>query len=150
MLYIKIPKGMFFKQVEDENFKPIKDILIDDSGKTINLQEVVQEVLRDRRSYEANKIKTEGLIILFKPLQIMDDSYLLYEPNRNGKFPTIKPVALGSEYKSGKENSANSTRYGEFWHQKIPMSAEKRQEVLEAQAEQRENRRKSGDCPNTN
>jgi hypothetical protein len=147
MLYIKIPNGMHFSQITDKEANHTQDILIDDSGNKIDLQEMVKDFLRDPKAYEAKKPSPEKLTILFKPPIPMDDSYLLYEPNRNGKLPTIQPVKLGSEHK---QSSAVSTRYGEFWHQKVPMSAEKRQEVLKAQDEQRQNRRKSGDSPNTN
>ena len=141
---------MRFEQLKDENAKPTKDILTDDSGNMIKLQDIVQDVLRDRNAYEANKINTNGLIILFKPPLNIDDSYLLYEPNRNASLPTLQPVALGNEYQSHKKIPAEKTQYGQFWHQLVPMSAADRQEVLDKQAEQRANRRKSGDSPNTN
>lgn len=149
-IYIKIPKGFKFQQTKDENDNPIKDIIIDASGKQIILQDIVKEVLRDRNLYNAGKINTDGLRFFFKPPLKLDDSYLQYVPNKNGKLPTCKPVLLGDGVDLNISRPERATYHGVFWHQQLPLSESKREKVLSAQAAQKYNRQKIGDCPSTN
>lgn len=151
MIYIAIPTGMkhSVENITIENVKTPRDLLICESGKRpdIDLQQIVKNALQHRR--KSNDLYTEnGVTIYYKRPPYDANTYLKYEPQNNGKYPATKcELVCGQKQKPYNPATQTSHAASSFWYQHLPMSSERRKEIVEKQREQRDNRRHDGDSP---
>lgn len=149
MIYISIPSNMIFQQLDISD--EIIDCFVDkdDDTRIIKLQHILKELLRVNKRY--CKVIEQGTFTVFLKNPPYDEMiYLAYVPNQNAKLPTSTDPYLVSGIQANKFRPQNQTRYGQFWSSYIPLSYEREQEIIERRKEQKENRLKIGDNPNTN
>lgn len=149
MIYITLPTNMIFQKLNlrDEAIDCLVDK--DDDTRIIRLQPIIKEVLKENTHHP--KVIDRGDFIIFLKTPPYDETlYLAYTPNRNGKFPTEKEPYLISGIKANNFRPQNKTRYGEFWNNYASLSKKQEQELLVQRQEQKDNRTKTGDSPNTN
>lgn len=142
MIYLSIPYGMVFKKVVLNGIET--DCFVDPLQvmNKIPLQELVKNVLRTN-SGRKREIPLAEFTIYTRYPPNEDRLFLAYEPNQNGKLPS-----LNYELVNGREKQR--IVYGHCssaWFLLVPLSSSRRQEVEEARDEQRANRRHYGDSP---
>lgn len=148
MIFLKIPNNLIFeRQAIGEE---IQDILIEHETKQIkwNIQELVKKVLQHNKRHEQTiHLKEENIIVYLKRPPADESMYLAYQPNRNGKYPSLEEPKFvkGSTYKV--HNPATQSSHGSFWYHFIPLSSDKKESIQQQQQERKLNRRHSGDCP---
>ena len=148
MIYISLPHGWEFTQ--KEILGTIKDVFVKtDSDKVIIIQDLIKEELRSRKKHTAfavvNNEATNHLDIMFyysEPPE-MAERFLKYVPCSNGKEPTAEETKILTHSSSPR---SSPIPFG-LWFQNRPLSAKRRAEVESDAAEQRENRRHSGNSP---
>lgn len=148
MIYILSPSsGTYELETKNVNGEE-KDMLVDKDQKApdIPLQDLVKEALQHRKDRAPSFQKDETTIYYKKP-PYDDNKYLKYIPQNNGKYPTQSKAIWLSGKKANGINSSSHTRYGQFWHDNIPLSAEKKKKIIEKKKEQRLNRRHEGNSP---
>ena len=108
----------------------------------INLQEIVKEALQHAKN---RVVEIKGLTIYLDkpPFNLGETLFLQYQPEKNGKEPTktMPTLIKGVNTQSPKLK----TKYGDFWFQGLPLTKEQLAEIDKQRAEQRANRRHTGD-----
>lgn len=144
MIYLQIPDNM---KLDNKNGK---DILVSLENLTdeIPLQDMVKTFLRN--PYDVRTLAEKHRITFYKklPIQTVPGAILCYQPKRNGVEPSEACWITTFNQISRKKHP--NTQYGTFWEQTCVLSFEKRKQVQERRTEQKLNRRKVGDSPNTN
>ncbi|MDP3559503.1 MAG: hypothetical protein Q8R79_04025 [Legionellaceae bacterium] len=131
------------------NLSP-KDQLIDSAGRCIKIQNIVQDWLRTKKRTTQVTIKdpseTYGLDIklYYKKPPDNDKEFLEYKSYRNGKGPASHTQMV---YGYEKQVKFVTQKHGQFWHQVVPLSLKKLEDVESKRNAQRENRRHTGDSP---
>lgn len=142
MLYIKVPINMVYKQVsyiDQQGNAQLEDRFVSKlypEQSYISIQQAVYEFLKTHRS-EAN-IDT---LQIFKKKGIRWNNFLEYRPNRNGLDPS-KHVKLLEGIPSVSTSPSSVA-----WFKTVPLSPERKYEIVKKYDEQRDNRRHIGDSP---
>lgn len=151
MIYIKIPKGMEFKQLALDNTEAKRDYFVDPEGKKepLDIQIAVKLILQHVNKATTKQTTPESPLEIYSRVPPNDlEMYLKYLPNRNGKEATKETPEVVQGVFAQKYNPANQTRNGEIWCRLFVCSRERHEQILEQRREQRLNRQHIGDCPN--
>ena len=142
-MYLSIPIGMKYEQIAENESQ--RDYFVDPNGvlPRIDIQKVLKEALRTNTGRAKHIELGEFTIYRVKP-PYRDESFLHYIPNCNGRHATKEAIELvnGTSFPPPQQ-----TRYGTFWFQALPLDPTTLEGILERRAEQREDRRHSGDSP---
>lgn len=148
MVYIAIPTGWTFIKTVDKNSK---DCLADASGKQIVIQELVKDALRHRMrgtsSVNGVTKDTHGFIvtIYFRRPPDTPENFLMYKPTNNGKLPAEHTEMVVGHDKQIKYVTTSHT--ATLWYTNALFSPAQRAVLVEKSAQQRANRRHTGDSP---
>lgn len=152
-VYIEVPSGYKYvakKECEIRDRVVEKDCLVSKTNEkdVIPLQDIVKDSLQHKPRGTRSKTVDNLTIHFFIPHSAnKDKEYLVYEHKNNasmpgrGEFKRLKDIV--------KFNPAMKTKNGVFWHDRSihETSKTRRKRIKDKQAEQREDRRHTGDTP---
>lgn len=99
MIYIKIPEGMEYKQLDPDNTGTKRDYFVDPEGKKepLEIQHTVKIILQHVNKAATVQTTPESPLKLYLRTPPNDlEMYLKYLPNHNGKNATQAPPCSSS------------------------------------------------------
>lgn len=148
-IYITIPNGWVYTQRCINGVE--KDVFAESSSENcIVIQDLVKDCLqhRNKQNKYSQQVSEQGYSLMFyyKSPPQTEEFFIKYLPNKNGKEPSV-----GTEVVRGKDvsqkNYSSSKYTGTLWFHQIPLSSAKTDKYTRKYAEQRDNRRHTGDSP---
>jgi len=152
MIYINIPKGW---TLDSTNFD--SDVFVNnipDDLKKIPLQELIKECLQNKKrfadsfTFDPEKTHHEAITVYFKRPPNSQELFIRYVPNRNGKLKS-ENISIVKGYDAQGIQFAHAV--GLLWFRipenQVRLAPERLAEIEQTSAEQKENRRHTGDSP---
>jgi hypothetical protein len=152
MIYISIPEGWIFDNTNYEF-----DVLVNNSAEDIKhilLQHLIKECLRNKKrhtdsfTFDPKETHNETITVYFKRPPNTEASFIQYVPNQNGKIKSENPcIVKGFEAQGIKLAHTVGLLWFQIPTNKERLTSERFAEIEQHSAEQKENRRHTGNSP---
>ena len=148
MIYIAVPEGWIFTKANEVDNK---DLLVDESGRQIDIQDIIKTYLRTRnRHHPSLNVQDEStygvkVTLYFRWPPNTNSQFLMYKPNNNGKLASEHTKIIIGHDKQIKHTTFSHIE--SLWYKQVPLTQEKYERFKEKYEQQKADRRHYGDSP---